>query len=510
MKEKKEKVQKEKLPKEKSQKEKKALIKKKEEKSSNEMIKKAVSRTSYLIIMVVIIIAAYIGIDLIMDKINPTDIDLTAEKIYSLSDSSKQIAKNIDKDVKIILVNSSNTQSVIDFSNRYNKENSKITVEQIDDITKYPELTKKYSLTSSNLAIIIECGDKSKVLSESDLYTFDYSTYEEKDLTEEVMTNALLDVTTENKPKVYFLTGNNTNLDTYMTSFRNKVQSQANEVETLDILTKGSVPDDCDVLVLTTLDEDLKTVERDAILAYIKKGGKIALFTDSNVTNTKMPNFQQVLDEYGISISSGIMLEGDSNKMLAGSPSAIVVTIESETSITKNLNMATSACFINSGRIEIKDSDELEKLGVDVETLAVTSDKSFYRSDLNISSTSKQSGDEEGSATVGALLTKKIDDNTTSKLIVYSNNMFITDMQLSIGNNYLSAYQLYNNEDLALNSIAYLTDRDDTIMIRKNTETSTYTVTNSQQKIILTIIFAVPVLIIIAGIVVWQVRRRKK
>ena len=122
MKEKKDKVQKEK-----SQKDKKALIKKKEEKSSNEMIKKAVSRTSYLIIMVVIIIGVYIGIDLIMDKINPTDIDLTAEKIYSLSDSSKQIAKNIDKDVKITLVNASNSQSVIDFSNRYNKENSKIT-----------------------------------------------------------------------------------------------------------------------------------------------------------------------------------------------------------------------------------------------------------------------------------------------------------------------------------------------------------------------------------------------
>ena len=88
--------------------------------------------------------------------------------------------------------------------------------------------------------------------------------------------------------------------------------------------------------------------------------------------------------------------------------------------------------------------------------------------------------------------------------------MFVTDMQLSIGNNYVAVYQLYNNEDLALNSIAYLTDRDDTIMIRKNTEVTTYTVTDSQQTIILTIIFAVPVLIIIAGIVVWQVRRRKK
>ena len=41
-------------------------------------------------------------------------------------------------------------------------------------------------------------------------------------------------------------------------------------------------------------------------------------------------------------------------------------------------------------------------------------------------------------------------------------------------------------------------------------ETVTYTATDKQDTIIKCIIFAVPVLIIIAGIIVWQVRRRKK
>ena len=47
-------------------------------------------------------------------------------------------------------------------------------------------------------------------------------------------------------------------------------------------------------------------------------------------------------------------------------------------------------------------------------------------------------------------------------------------------------------------------------MIRKDVEVSTYTVTEQQQAIVLTIIFAIPVLIIVAGLVIWQVRRRKK
>lgn len=487
------------------------IIKTKEKKSSNEVLKKWLSNTTYTIIMLVIIIVAYVGINLLMEKLNPTDIDLTADKIYSLSEASKQIAKSIDKEVKIILVNISDIQSVVDFSNRYTKENDKIKVVEITDVNKEPELAAKYNLTSNSYKIIMTCGDKEKILTTDDLYTYDYTTYEQKDLTEEAMTNALLDITTETKPKIYFLSGHNDNIESYIYSFKQKLASEANEVVNLDLLTKGEVPEDCSVLAITTLSEDIKEIEKDAIIKYIKKGGKIILFTDANVTKIKLPNFQKVLDEYGISISNGILLEQDADKMLSGSPSAVVVTVNAGTSITQNINMSTNACFINSGRINFKDSETLEKLGVEVEILATTSDKSFYREDLTISSTSKQAEDEVGTSTVGALLTKKIDDETSSKMIVYSNNIFITNMQISLNNQYyLYAYELYNNEDLALNSISYLTGREDTIMIRKDTETTTYTVTQQQQIIILTIIFSVPVLIMIAGIIVWQVRRRKK
>lgn len=487
------------------------VIKVKEKKISNEMIKKALTRTSYTIIMLIIIIAAYIGINLLVEKANITDVDLTTDKVYSLSDASKQIAKSIEQEVNIILINMSDIQSVVDFSNRYSKENDYIKVQEITDITKYPELAAKYSLTSDSYKIIIQCGDREKILTTDDLYTYDYSTFEQKDLTEEAMTNALLDVTTTEKPKIYFLTGHNNSVATYMYSFKQNLQNGANEVEDLDLLIKGKVPEDCNVLLITTLDEDIKEIERDAILDYIKKGGKIMLFADANVTKIGMPNFQKVLDEYGISISEGILLEQDTNKMLSGSPSAIIVTVNQGTSITENINMSTNACFINSGKIDIKDSETLEKLGVEVETLATTSEKALYRSDLSDSSPTKQEGDIEGLATVGALLTKTIDDDTTSKLIVYSNNMFITNIPISLNYQYqLYAYELYNNEDLALNSVSYLTGREDTIMIRKDTETTTYTVTEQQENIVLAIIFGVPVLIIIAGIIVWQVRRRKK
>ena len=118
---------------------------------------------------------------------------------------------------------------------------------------------------------------------------------------------------------------------------------------------------------------------------------------------------------------------------------------------------------------------------------------------------------------VGAELDKTIkeaneetgEQAVTSKLVIYGENYFITDYQLSQNSQY-GAIQLGYNRDLVLNSIAYLVDRPEDITARKDTGTVTYTATQEQDLIIRIVIFAVPLIIVLAGIIVWQVRRRKK
>ena len=100
-------------------------------------------------------------------------------------------------------------------------------------------------------------------------------------------------------------------------------------------------------------------------------------------------------------------------------------------------------------------------------------------------------------------------EGVESKLVIYGENYFTSDYQLSQNSQY-AAIQLAYNKDLVLNSIAYLTDREEDITARKDTGTVTYTATEQQDTIIRTIIFTVPALIIIAGIIIWQIRRRKK
>ena len=494
--------------KEKKDKNQKDLIVKKEKRRKSGT-GKWLRQTSLTVLLILIITVICIGINLAIENANITDIDVTKDKVYSLSEKSQDIAKSLDEDIEIMLINMGESEE--DFVKKYNSLNDRIKIEVIDDLASRTDLTDTYGITADTSVIIVKNGDREKILSSSDLYTYDYSTYQTKDTTEEAITNAIISVTTDEKPVIYNLTGHNKYDSDYIYFFSQDLENEAYEFNDLDLLTTGSVPDDCSVLMITTLEEDITEVERDEILDYINKGGKIILFSDPNATGKDMPNFQDVLDEYGVTISEGVMLEQDSDRMLYGSPSAILVTVSSYTSVTKETDMNMNACFMTSGKIDIADSEELEELGVEAETLATTGENSFYRTDYSIEDSDMTDADEElGYATVGALLKKTVDNDKTSELIVYANNMFITNLTITSSQGYSYVLDYYNNEDLAMNSIAYLSDRDNMITIRKDVEVSTYTVTEQQNIIILSIIFAIPVLIVIIGIIIWQYRRRKK
>ena len=491
------------------QKEAKELVVKKE-KTNKIGIGKILRKTSLTILLILVIIAACIGINVFAEESNWKSFDFTEDKRNSLSDSSKQIIESINQDVKITIINM--TEQEENLAKQYNSINDKITVEVVDDMSARTDLQDEYGLTANSSVIIISSEEKYKMLGSNNLYTYDYTNYQQIDTREEAITNAIIDVTTEERPVVYNLVGHNKYSTDYFYLFLNDLVNEAYDVYDLDLLTKGEVPEDCSVLMITSLGEDITTAERDSIIKYIEKGGKIILFTDPNATGTEMPNFQKVLDEYGISISEGVMLENDPDRVMYSTSSAILVTVSPYSSVTSPTTMNLEACFMTTGRIDFKDSEELEKLGVEVETLATTSSESFYRTDYSNTSSSISDDDEESpNATVGALIKKTIDDDTTSELIVYSNNIFITNLQIAISEQQaMYALDFYNNEDLAMNSIAYLTDRENMITIRKNTEITTYTVTEQQNSIILAVIFTIPVVIVVIGIIVWQVRRRKK
>ena len=369
---------------------------------------------------------------------------------------------------------------------------------------------EKYSLDTESQLIIINSGENEKTLREYDLYTYDYSTYETIDTTEEAFTNAIVEVITENKPKVYFMSNHiQYEVDKYFYTIIELMKEDANEVDKVDILSFGSVPEDCNTLIITTLAEDITEFEKDKIIEYINRGGELLILNGPNMTGKNLSNFYEILNQYGVSMEDGIVFEGNSSNMLYGYPDFIVEKMQSS-SLTQKLNMNLSICLADSASIKFN-SDKKEELNVEFEELVATSNQAFRRTDLTINTPSRVESDSaQGKLVVGAIANKTIDENNNSKLIIFGNELFASSMNVTLnGYNYYIS-ELYNNTDIVLNSIAYLNEREDTITIRKSYDTVTYTATQLQHNIIMIIIFTIPLIIIIVGIIVWQVRRRKK
>ena len=467
-------------------------------------------------ILIAIIIAIFIGINLSMQKLELTPIDFSQEKLYSLTEESKEKVKDIDKDVNIYFIGYTDDDSNLDLAKQYKKVNEKIVAEAID-INNRPDLAQKYGIESGTQGIIVECGDKSKVLTANDLVTYDTSTYETISIAEEKLTSSILSVTSAKIPKVYFLEGySDFSLSKNMNYLNMYLENEINEVDTLDILSVGKVPDDCDTLVITTPSKDFDDIATNAIIDYINSGRNILWLNSALTTQKDLTNVNKILAMYAVSpFEVGVIRETDSSKMVTNSPDLIKPDIKYST-VTEDLYNSTGVIFINATKVNINE-EKIEEQKVEKTDLALASENSYFRTNFNIQQNAVSEGEEKGSFVVGAELEKTLKEKNeetgesavTSKLIIFGENYFISDYQLSENSQY-GAIQLAYNKDLVLNSIAYLVDRPEDITARKSTGTVTYTATEQQDTIIRAIIFTVPIVIVLAGIIVWQVRRRKK
>ena len=147
------------------------------------------------LLLIAILVAIVILINSAVQSLDLTPIDCTSNKEYTLTNESKDRVKNINSDVNIYFVGYEDSATQVNLAKQYNKANSKLNVEVIDT-NERTDIASKYNVTNDSKAIIIENGEKSKTLYSDDLYTYD-SSYQTIDLTEEKITSAILNVTSE-------------------------------------------------------------------------------------------------------------------------------------------------------------------------------------------------------------------------------------------------------------------------------------------------------------------------
>ncbi len=473
--------------------------------------------SSKTILLIVIILAFFIGISILMQKLQLTPIDLTEEKLFTLTEESKEQVKNIEKDINIYFIGYSDDDPTLDLARQYSKVNEKIKIETAT-ATDRPDLVQKYGIDTSSQGIIVESGSQYKVLASNDLYTYDYTTYETISIAEEKLTAAIKSVTIENLPKVYFLNGYSSfSLTSGMQYLDMYLQNEVNQVESLDILSKGKVPDDCNTLVITSPEKDFDDITTNAIMEYINKGGNILWLNAAKAQDISLTNVNKVLANYGVQpFEVGIIRETESSKMVSDSPDLIMPEIQSA-DVTNKLYNSDGVIFVNATKINVADDDTLNSLNVTKTELIKTSENAYFRTNFTNTSNVPQGEEVKDTYLIGAQFDKVISEaneetNTNeikSTLVIYGENFFVSDYQLTqTTQTPMVAYR--QNKDLVLNTIAYLSDREEDITVRKSTGSITYTATEQENRIILAIITAVPLIIIIIGVVVWIKRRRQK
>lgn len=462
--------------------------------------KQTVSLGTYNLGMVVIAIAVTIVANLLVNQIPTkyTNIDMTAEKLYSLTDSTYDILDGLTENVTInVLATKSEMDStVVKTLDRYAEASDYIDVEYIDPTTN-PTFYEQYTdSTVSTGSIIVVSDERSKTISYSSLYEtdYDYTTYTSSTTGydgEGQITSAIAYVTSDDMPKIYFITGHGE--ADFDSDFSGAVAKLNVDYEDLTLLTVDAVPDDAECIIVNAPTEDLSSDDAQKIQDYIDQGGNV-IFIYGYSASTDLTNYKNLLAANGITIEDGIIYEENLQYCANNYPNYLLPTIESD-EITSDIDSAGYVFVPNASGIEI-DED-----ATDTTYLLETSDQAYITTDSNPSGT-KPSDAVEGQFALGAEVTKT-DNDVTSNIVVYTSaDIFTAEADSLVAG---------NNQLLFTGTLSQFIDVESSVNIPvKEYELSTITISSGSIILYsLAITVVLPIILILIGLFIWLDRRRK-
>ena len=468
--------------------------------------KKHIKNGSYTMVMSVIFIAVVIVINMIVSTIPSkySEIDISSQKLYSIGDETKKMLKDLEKDVTIyqIAQSGSEDENISNLLKKYEDESKHIKVEQ-KDLVVNPKFVSQY--TSDDLSansLIVVCGDRNKVIDYNNIYetSVDYQTYSSQTTGfdgEGQITSAIGYVTSENLPVLYTVEGHGEkDMDS---SIKEDIEKANMDIKSLNLLTEGSVPDDADCLFIDSPSTDFSSDEKDAIIEYLENGGKAIIFSD--YTTEDMPNFDAILENYGVQRTEGVVFEGDNQHYAMQMPYYLVPTINSTDASSET---ASAGYYVLAPYAQgIKQLDDVRDT-VKIESILTTSDQAYSKTDLNSNTIEKEDGDVEGPFDLGVSITESLDDDKETQIVYYSTSNLMdsqTNQMVSGG-----------NEKLIMESLKWMTDTEESASVSipsKSLEVSYLTITDYDAAFwkICTIAL-IPGIFLVIGFVVW-IKRRK-
>lgn len=490
---------------------KKIVFKELRKKSKEKRIqnKKNLKHGSYSMGAITIFIAIIVVLNLVLQEVPSKyrEIDLSTQKLYSIGDQTKKVLKKLDKDVEIYYIAQSGSESsdIQKLLEKYEEGSDHIKVEQKDPAVN-PKFVSQYTSDGvSNNSVIVVCGDKNKVIDNNSLYetTVNYQTYS-REVTgfdgEGQITSAINYVTSDSMPVMYTLEGHDE--ATMSDTLKDTIQKANIDIQSLNLLTMDSVPDDADILFIFAPAKDISEDEASKIISYLENGGKALIV--SNYSSEEMPNFASVLENYGVKTADGIVLEGDTNHYISQNPSYLLPNIESN-DITSSLSSGSRYILMPLAQGIVKSDNYRDSL--EITDILTTSDGSYSKVNVeDMQTMEKESDDIDGPFAVGVSITENLDDEKETQIVYYSSEALFNDQM-----NTMVSGANYELISASVNWMCESEEDSNTISIAsKSYDTSTLTIPAADASFWSIFVTAVvPVVILVIGGGIWMKRRKQ-
>lgn len=470
--------------------------------------KKLLKHGTYSMAVTAVVIAIVVVLNLVVQEIPSKyrEIDLSSQKLYTIGEQTEKILKNLKKDVTLYYIAQDGTESsdIKNLLEKYEEGSKHITVEQKDPAVS-PKFASQYTSDNiSNNSIIVVCRDKSKVVDYSSMYetSINYQTYSQEVTGfdgEGQLTSAINYVVSDNMPVLYNLEGHD---ESSMSETMKETIEKANiEIKFLNLLSEEAVPDDAECLFIFAPATDLTKEEADKIISYLENGGKALIV--SNYTDEDMPNFESVLENYGVQPVDGIVLEGNTDNYVSQNPYYLLPNIESG-EITSELSSQSRYVLVPLAQ-GIKKADNIRDT-LNISSILTTSDSAYSKTNLkDMDTMEKEGGDIEGPFDLAVSITEKVGDDKETQIAYFAS--------ASIFNDSINSMVSGTNYELLSASLAWMCSTDDSNQISipsKSYDTTTLTVPTADINFWSIFVTGVlPVCILLIGFGIWMKRRKQ-
>lgn len=456
----------------------------------------------YATLITAIVLVVLIVINLVSGMI-PLRLDLTSNKIYSLSEQTYSMLKGLKDDIVIYNIGdpTSASPAVNEIIKRYEGSSKHISMDYIDPV-RDPLTAQRYTKDGQQLSvgsIVVENGDVFRIINQDDMYNLSQDTQQQPQIEslaiEQRLTSAILYVSGAEAPTAYTLEGHGeTALDA---NTQKQMELENFETKGLNLLGLDAVPEDMDLLIINSPQRDLTTEEEEFLNSYLKNQGRAIFLMD--VLVNELPNFQALLKSYGVEMQNALVLEGEQGRYSSSNPLYILPEYVEHAITTPILSGKLPIVIPGAQGIATL---ETKRNTLDIKPLLRTSDKAFGRkTDSKAVTMEKDPGDLSGPFDLAVAIEDSVynlaaNKTMLTKLVVIGNSTFLS-----------TGYE--GSTNLFLNSLNWIFEREESITIRpKSIQVQPLNINEMKFRVYGGIaVILIPLIALILGLVVWLRRR---